>query len=313
MTNAELIVELLTGSIEERATGIFVKRLGNGREVYTCKCPNCGTLHGGFKTFPEAWSNRKCKMCFRNEIERTKKDIQKVDEPEKPRDIFTQTERKPTVLGEAEDDDDLVKELTQPAEDYIGYGIYDGNEYYPVTRRGYIGRQGWTTGFGEHWKVKGMTFHHWGKYLTLWKDLLSRLDAGETLKGYLFDIDHGTNRQWGRKVEVYKRDRRDFGESIEDEDLKAILGGAEGLEPSKPGEVTKMACLNMRRGDRIYHRTKNMADGSPLSVRVMGRCQTWATRPNEFRIPVKFGLYQSFYITDDSAGSWTTVNPRPEA
>lgn len=32
-------------------------------------------------------------------------------------------------------------------------------------------------------------------------------------------------------------------------------------------------------------------------VRRSGKTITWKTRPDEFKIPVKFGLYQSLYIT----------------
>jgi hypothetical protein len=204
MTNPELIVELLLDTIEERATGIFRKVLDSGREVYTCKCPVCGTLHGGYKTFAEASANRKCKMHFRNEIEKTKKDIQKVDEPEKPRNIFQKSMRQPAVLGEAE----VYKNAVDEAED----------------------------------------------------------------------------------------------------DLKSLIGPDMGFPPT--GDVTKLTCLNLHYGQNLYHRTKKMSDGAPLRVRVSGRCKTWSTRPDEFRLPVKFGLYQSFYITHHNAGEWTTVEPQ---
>jgi hypothetical protein len=36
-------------------------------------------------------------------------------------------------------------------------------------------------------------------------------------------------------------------------------------------------------------------------VRRTGRTQTWKTRPNEFRVPVKHGLRDSGYITQDNA------------
>lgn len=32
-----------------------------------------------------------------------------------------------------------------------------------------------------------------------------------------------------------------------------------------------------------------------------GKTQTWVTRPDEFKIPVKFGLYQYGYITELNA------------
>lgn len=42
-----------------------------------------------------------------------------------------------------------------------------------------------------------------------------------------------------------------------------------------------------------------------------GRTQTWKTRPNEFRIPVKFGLYDYSYITEREARSFHTTEDCP--
>ncbi len=39
-------------------------------------------------------------------------------------------------------------------------------------------------------------------------------------------------------------------------------------------------------------------------VRVSGQCQTWKTRPGEFRLPVKYGLYESSDINEVNAGQW---------
>ena len=43
---------------------------------------------------------------------------------------------------------------------------------------------------------------------------------------------------------------------------------------------------------------------SVVNVRASGSCQTWKTRPDDFKLPVKFGLYASTYITQDNAGSF---------
>lgn len=40
------------------------------------------------------------------------------------------------------------------------------------------------------------------------------------------------------------------------------------------------------------------------SVRASGRCQTWKTRPEEFRLPVKYGLYEHYAITHQNANDW---------
>jgi len=40
------------------------------------------------------------------------------------------------------------------------------------------------------------------------------------------------------------------------------------------------------------------SDGTCVRWRVNGAVKTWKTRPNEFRIPVKHGMYDFGYITE---------------
>ena len=46
-------------------------------------------------------------------------------------------------------------------------------------------------------------------------------------------------------------------------------------------------------------------------VRVSGKCQIWKTRPGEFRVPVKHGLYESGEITHRNQDSFHTVPDCP--
>ena len=39
-------------------------------------------------------------------------------------------------------------------------------------------------------------------------------------------------------------------------------------------------------------------------VRVSGACKVWKTRPAEFRLPVKYGLYESNAIDERNAEHW---------
>lgn len=39
-------------------------------------------------------------------------------------------------------------------------------------------------------------------------------------------------------------------------------------------------------------------------VRPSGKCQVWKTRPDEFKLPVKYGMYESSYITHRDASDW---------
>lgn len=59
----------------------------------------------------------------------------------------------------------------------------------------------------------------------------------------------------------------------------------------------------------FYHKTKTYKDGRPLEVRRNGATKTWKTRPGEFKIPVKYGMYEYFYIDQNNANEFTTVPP----
>jgi hypothetical protein len=68
--------------------------------------------------------------------------------------------------------------------------------------------------------------------------------------------------------------------------------------------LTKEQAVALRHGATLEHvRTKN-ADGTPARCRVTGKCQTWKTRPGDFKLPVKHGMYDSFYITPANADVW---------
>ena len=41
-----------------------------------------------------------------------------------------------------------------------------------------------------------------------------------------------------------------------------------------------------------------------VEVRVNGQCQTWKTRPEEFRLPIKHGLYTHGEVTQDNAAQF---------
>ena len=66
--------------------------------------------------------------------------------------------------------------------------------------------------------------------------------------------------------------------------------------------VTKDQAQTVR---NFEHVTLKGSDKLPVRCRAMGKCQVWKTRPNDFKLPVKHGLYQSFYITQDNADQWT--------
>lgn len=71
-----------------------------------------------------------------------------------------------------------------------------------------------------------------------------------------------------------------------------------------PPMLTKDQATQLKHGTILHHLTATNADGTPLRARINGRCKTWKTRPDEFRLPMKYGLKQCFYITEDNANEW---------
>ena len=70
--------------------------------------------------------------------------------------------------------------------------------------------------------------------------------------------------------------------------------------------VTKAQALAATHGD-IFHSTclgPCRRAYARILYRVTGRCRTWKTRPLEYRLPVKHGLYTSAAITDQNASLW---------
>jgi hypothetical protein len=48
-------------------------------------------------------------------------------------------------------------------------------------------------------------------------------------------------------------------------------------------------------------------------VRINGSAQTWKTRPNEWRLPVKYGMREYTSITHHDAGDWHVAADCPLA
>lgn len=81
--------------------------------------------------------------------------------------------------------------------------------------------------------------------------------------------------------------------------------------------MTPAETLKLTYGRHVYSDAYQNADGSPQVWKITGKPKTWKTRPNEFKIPIKRGLYeygylnegnvQSFHLTEQGA-----VNAREE-
>ena len=68
--------------------------------------------------------------------------------------------------------------------------------------------------------------------------------------------------------------------------------------------VTKEQAAGFYKGRTLYHKTRRNADGTAKRCRVNGKLKTWKTRPDDWQLPVKHGLYDFFHITPYNAGDW---------
>lgn len=68
--------------------------------------------------------------------------------------------------------------------------------------------------------------------------------------------------------------------------------------------VTKEIAVAAKHGDIFHHVSRTNSDGTPLRVRVSGKCKVWKTRPESFKLPIKHGLYANGYIDNSNAAYW---------
>ena len=68
--------------------------------------------------------------------------------------------------------------------------------------------------------------------------------------------------------------------------------------------ITKEQAMTAK---HFVHVTLKNADKTPLRARANGKCQTWKTRPDEFKLPAKHGLKDTFYITNENANQWNVA------
>jgi hypothetical protein len=45
--------------------------------------------------------------------------------------------------------------------------------------------------------------------------------------------------------------------------------------------------------------------------RVNGKCQTWKTRPEEFKLPIAYGLYDHSYVTETNCSEFHLASDCP--
>ena len=64
--------------------------------------------------------------------------------------------------------------------------------------------------------------------------------------------------------------------------------------------IAKEDVLKLELGQTLYHISNRNADGSPQRWRVNGKVKLWKTRPDDYRVPLKYGLKTGDYLTPET-------------
>ncbi len=67
-------------------------------------------------------------------------------------------------------------------------------EWYQVNKKGFI-KSNQLSSFSSSWKFSGVSFHHWRNSLDI--KYGPEINPQSIVGGIVWDIDHGTTRQWG--------------------------------------------------------------------------------------------------------------------
>jgi len=75
--------------------------------------------------------------------------------------------------------------------------------------------------------------------------------------------------------------------------------------------ITASQAKGLRHGQYVYLVGQYDSNGQPSKARVSGKVQTWKTRPNDFKVPLKRGLYDTGYLPPSNADRFTLTEPSP--
>lgn len=92
LTSRRLIEARIDPDWQDNTKGIFADH-ANGRYTpeYYCKCPNCGDVHGRYKSFEEAFYKRLCPLCAQRSALDWQEQVMKSRKPEpgeRPKNTF---------------------------------------------------------------------------------------------------------------------------------------------------------------------------------------------------------------------------------
>jgi uncharacterized protein (TIGR02996 family) len=79
--------------------------------------------------------------------------------------------------------------------------------------------------------------------------------------------------------------------------------------PSVTKKILEERLANNKSLGPFFHRTSRNRRGEAHPVRVSGKLQTWKRDPTRFRLPWKYGLYQSGEINPGNSHEWLIESP----
>lgn len=73
--------------------------------------------------------------------------------------------------------------------------------------------------------------------------------------------------------------------------------------------ITLKQAKNLKHGQTLYHMQFVNADGSAQRWRVSGKPKTWVRNPEKVQVPIKHGMYDNDYLTENDLHLVSLVEP----
>jgi len=73
--------------------------------------------------------------------------------------------------------------------------------------------------------------------------------------------------------------------------------------------ITLEQVKSLSYGQIIYHVSKKNSDGTAMRARVSGKVKTWKRDASRVHVPVKHGLYESYWIDETNLDLFTLEEP----
>jgi hypothetical protein len=81
--------------------------------------------------------------------------------------------------------------------------------------------------------------------------------------------------------------------------IKALLWFVGCIARRFDMSITLEQAKALKYGDVLYHRDQRYSrSNTPVEWKVNGKPKVWKTRPDEVRVPVKYGMYSYDYLTE---------------